>query len=150
MERGLTDDRGHRQGDQCAGDAVQMAAQQQREDHHERVDPQAVAEHLRCHHVALELLQYDEQQHQPQRGQRLALEQCHQYGGSRTQHGPEIGDQLHQRVEHAEEHRIGLAGWEDPERPEQPQRDPGGQTHDEAEGELAAQQPDTACCTQHG
>ena len=52
----------HRQRDQRAGDAVELVADQQREDDQDRVDPQRDAEHLRRDDVALELLQRDEQQ----------------------------------------------------------------------------------------
>ena len=65
---------GDRQRHQRADDAIDRVAEEQREDHEQRVDPQRVAEDLRRDDVALELLKADEQDHDPERRQRV-LEQ---------------------------------------------------------------------------
>ncbi len=80
----------------------------------------------------------DEQQQQPQRGQRLALQQRDQDRRCGAQHRADVWDEFHQAVEHPEEQCVAAPGREDAERPEQPQADRGAEPHDQAEQELAA------------
>ena len=109
-----------RQGDQRADDPGQLAAEQQREDHQDRVDPQRVAEDERRDDVALELLDGDEEQRDPQAGERVA-EQRDEDRRDRAEERPEVRDELHEPEERAEDQRVALAVGEDPEHPEEPQ-----------------------------
>ena len=86
VDDGLAYDRRRREREQRPGDAVQPVADEQRQDDDDRVDPQADAEHLGRDDVALELLEGDEQEHDPDGAHRV-VEQCDEYG----RRGPMIG-----------------------------------------------------------
>ena len=70
----LAHDRGDRERDERAHEARDLPAEQQREDHQDRVDPQRLAEDVRRHDVALELLQRGEGDDQPDRVDRVVAE----------------------------------------------------------------------------
>ena len=72
--------------------------------------------------VALDLLQRGERDRQPQRVERLAAEQRDQHRRERADRRADVGDQLGEAVEGAEEQRVRLAVGEDPERAEDPQQ----------------------------
>ena len=66
------------------------------------------------------------------------VEQRDQDRRHRPDDRPDVGDELHQPIEGAEEDRVVLAVGEDPEHPEDPQRDRRARAHDQAEQQLAA------------
>ena len=134
----LAQDRGDRQRHERAQEAGQSPAQQQGEDHQQRVDPQRLAEQVRRDDVALELLQHGEGDDQPDGVQRVAAERRDDHGRERADGRADVRDQLGEAVERAEGERVRLAVREDPQRAEDPQHDPGARAHDQAEQQLAA------------
>ena len=71
VDDGLAQHRRDRERHERADEAVDLAAEQQREDDEQRVEAQRAPEDVRRHDVALELLQGDEQQRDPERHQRV-------------------------------------------------------------------------------
>jgi hypothetical protein len=138
VDHGLARDRGQRQGDEGADEAVDLAAEQQREDHQQRVDPQRLREHVRGDDVALDLLQRREGDRQPQRVERLAAEQRDEHRRPGADRRADVRDQLCEAVPGAEEQRVRLAVREDAERAEHPQHQPRARAHDQREQHLAA------------
>ena len=87
------EDRRDRQRDERADEAVDLAAEQQREDHEQGVQPQRAAEDVRRDHVALELLQREEQQRHPDRRQRV-LHERDDDRRQRPDHRPDVRHEL--------------------------------------------------------
>ena len=75
-------------------EAGQLAAEQQREDHQQRVDAQRLAEHVRRHDVALELLQDREGDDQPHGVERVAAERGDHHRRERADRRADVRDQL--------------------------------------------------------
>jgi hypothetical protein len=134
---GLARDRGERQRDERADDAVDLRSGEQREDHQQRVDAQRVAEDLRRDDMPLDLLQRDEQEPDPQRRERIG-EQRDQH---RRQGAEERADERHE-LHHGEEQRegegVGPAVGEDPQHAEDVEPDPRAGAHRDAEQQLPA------------
>jgi len=124
-----------RQRDERPDDPVDLGPQEQGEDDDERVEPQGVPEHLRGDDVALELLEREEQQPHPERGQRVS-EQRDEHGRQRAEHRAEVGHELHRPEERPEGEGVRAPVGEDPQQPEDPQRDPRRRAHDQREQEL--------------
>ena len=105
---------------------------------------------MRRHDVALELLQREEQQRDPDRGQRV-LHERDEDRRQRAEHRPDVRHELHERRRTAPKARAYVRpSGKIPSDPEDPQRDAGARPHDQAEQQLAADVADTARCTRVG
>ena len=134
----LAHDRGDRQRQEGAEEAAQLAAEQQGEDHQQRVDAQRLAEDVRRDDVALELLERVKAMISHTASSGLSLSAATITGGKRADRRPDVRDQLREAEPRAERDGVRLALGEDAERAEDPQHQPGARAHDQAEQELAA------------
>ena len=91
VDDGLAQDRRDRQREQRADDPVDLAAEQQREDHEQRVDAQRVAEDLRRDDVALDLLQARRTAAPTQTAVSGSWKSATRIGGSAPRNGPTYG-----------------------------------------------------------
>ena len=96
-----------------------LAAEQEREEDDERVEAQRAAEDLRRDDVPLELLQRQEAEPDPDRGQRVVERRDHDRR-DRPEDGPDVGDELHEAEPRPERERVAAAVLEDPERRRRP------------------------------
>src|SRR5689334_6470773 len=82
-----------RQRDEDPREPVDLAAREQAEDHEQRVKAQGAPHHLRYHDVALELLDAEEQQRDPERRERV-LDERVQHRRDRAEPRPDVRDEL--------------------------------------------------------
>src|ERR1700759_430169 len=87
--------------------------------------------------MALELLEGDEKEDQPDGGDRV-LEQSDEDRRDRADDGTDVRDELHQAVKGTEEDPVVLPRGEDPDETEDLQADRGAAAHDQAEQDLPA------------
>ena len=113
-----------RQRDEDARQPVDLTAGEQAEDHEQRMQPQRVAHHLRDDDVSLDLVDDEEEQRDPDRGDRVDGERVEDRR-DRTEPRAEVRDQLGHRDQSAEEDRVRVAAREPAEHAEQPQPDAG-------------------------
>ena len=118
------------QGHERAGEAVDLAAREQPEDHQQGVQPQRAAHHVRHDHVALDLVDAQEEQQDPQRGERIHDEGVDERR-DRTEPWTEVRDQLRDRHPRAEYERVLLPARERPDGAEQPDADAGTRPDDQ-------------------
>ena len=79
-----------RQRHERAGQPVDLAAGEQPEDHEQRVQPERRAHHVRHHDVPLELVDPEEEQRHPDRGERVHDERVDERRHAPS-HGPMYG-----------------------------------------------------------
>ena len=126
-----------RQRDEHARQPVDLAAGEQPEDHEQRMQSQRVPHHLRDHDVALDLVDREEEQHDPDGRQRVD-DQRVEDGRDRAEPRAEVGDQLGDGDPRAEEERVRLEARRQPtDRAEQPQPDARARADDRRHEQLA-------------
>ena len=125
-----------RQRDEDPREAVDLAAREQTEDHEQRVEAQRAAHHLRHDDVALELLDAEEEQRDPERRERM-LDERVQHRRDRAEPRPDVRDELGDGRPRAERGRVLLPVREQADHPEDPEPEPDAHADDQREQELA-------------
>ena len=125
-----------RQRDEDPREPVDLAAGEQAEDHEQRVQAQRVAHHLRHDDVALELLDAEEEQRDPERGERV-LDERVQHRRDRAEPRPDVRDELGDGRPRAERERVLAAVRQQADQPEDPEPEPDAHADDQREQELA-------------
>ena len=108
-----------RQSDQRADQPVDVRAREQPEDHEQRVEPQRAPHHLRHDDVTLDLVDAEEEQHDPDHRERMHDERV-DHRRDRAEPRAEIGQHLGQRHPGAEEKRVGVGAGQKPGDAEDP------------------------------
>ncbi len=133
---GGTAGREQRQRDEDPGEAVDLAAREQAEDHEQRVEAQRASHHSRHEDVALELLDAEEEERDPERRERV-LDERVQHRRDRAEPRPDVRDELGEGRPRAERRRVLPAVRHQAHHPEDPQPEPDAQADDQREQELA-------------
>ena len=127
---------GHRrQRDEHAGDAVERATREQPEDHEQRVEPKRARHDVRHHHVALDLVDEDEERGDPQDADGVDHERVdgRRDGGEPR---PDVRDHLDEGRPQPEQQRVALGALDEARRAEDPHPDPGARPDHEREDRL--------------
>ena len=124
-----------RQRDEDSGQAVDLATGEQPEDHEQRVQPERAAHHVGNDDVPLELVDGQEEECDPEHGDRVDDRRVQQRR-HRAEPGPDVRDQLGDGDPGAEEDRVAVAARQPPEDAQDPQPDTGAHTDDQRDQEL--------------
>ncbi len=110
-----------------------LGAGEQAEDHEQRVQAQRAPHHLRHDDVALDLVDAEEEQHHPDRRERVHDERVDQRRDRAEPRARGTGSTSVSATQRAEEQRVVVRAGQEPGDAEDPEAEPGARADDQAE-----------------